>query len=266
MGGIELDRAYPGLFSKSDAHLMESLQGPEMTFGPRQRVVRANEPLGQSVYLRSGFVGRYRSDRQGRRQILALQIPGDFVDLPSYVLGHLDHDVETLGNVSTTALPHQAIGHLKQSAPALYDKLWRISLMDAAIHRYWVFRVGRLVGRVRIANFFAETLVRLYARGLCGLDGYVLPINQSELGEICGMTAVHANRMIGELRAEGICTFADSQVRLDDFAALVAAGQYDWDYLFLPDAISLRLSELAGRKSRPAGAGDEHWTGQAMSG
>lgn len=251
MAGIDIDRAYPGLVSQSEAQLLAALMGSEATLGPREYVARAHDLQGRSVYLARGFVSRCRSDQRGRRQILALQIPGDFVDLPSYRLGHLDHDVETLGTVSVRGLPHCAISHLRQAAPALHDKLWHISLIEAAIHRYQVFRVGRLAGRARIANFFAEMLVRLYARGLCGLDGYELPISQCELGEACGMTAVHTNRMIGELRAEGICTFSGCEVRLGDFAALVAAGQYDWDYLFLPAATSAALARLAGRTPAP---------------
>ncbi|ARJ69953.1 Crp/Fnr family transcriptional regulator [Paracoccus contaminans] len=248
MQGIDIVRAYAGLLSEGDAQLLASFLGTETPLGPRQCLARAHQPLDRSVYLVRGFVSRHRADRLGRRQILSVQIPGDFVDLSSYRMGHLDHDVETLGEGAVRDLSYRAVGHLHQTAPALYDMLWRIVLIDAAIQRYQVFRVGRLAGRARIANFLAEMLVRLYARGLCGLDGYELPISQSELGEACGMTAVHTNRMISELRAEGICSFSGFEVRLNDFAALVATGQYDWDHLFLPAATSAALSRLAGRK------------------
>lgn len=262
MRGIEIDQAYPDIFSSSDAHLLASMQGAPLSFETRRRVVRANEPVYQSVYLCRGFAGRYRADKLGRRQIVAIQIPGDFVDLPSFALGHLDHDVETLSAVTAGALPHEMIAELRLAAPLLYDKLWRISLIDAAIHRYWVFRVGRLVGRARVANFFAELLVRLFARRLCGMDGFDMPINQSELGEACGMTAVHANRMIGELRAEGICSFTGSELRNHDIAGLVATGQFDWDYLFLPDRTAAVLAEITGKLPRPPLKGDEDWVGE----
>lgn len=262
MQGIEIDQAYPDLFSHSDANLLRSLEGAPVAFAARQRVVRAQEPVFQSVYLRQGFAGRYRADRLGRRQLLALQVAGDFVDLPSFVLGHLDHDVETLSAVSIRGLPHATIADLRLSAPALYDKLWRISLIDAAIHRYWVFRVGRLVGRARVANFFAEIFTRLYARGLCGLDGFELPINQTELGEACGMTAVHANRMIAELRAEGICSFTSAGVRIADLPGLLRTGQFDWDYLFLPEEVSVTLAGLAGRLPRRPDTGEAAWVGE----
>lgn len=148
-----------------------------------------------------------------------------------------------------SAIPHTSIGHLRESAPELYTKLWCISLLDSAINRYWVFRVGRLVGRARIANFFAEMFTRLHARGLWGRDGFQLPINQGELGDICGMTAVHTNRMIAELRAEGICTFRDAEVRdaevrIADLPGLFAVGQFDWDYLFLPETLSAELAAM----------------------
>lgn len=248
MTGIALGRAYPGLMTSGEAQLLTSLMAPPCTTALRQRITRANQSRTEVYYLSKGFVGRYRADRLGRRQILAIQIPGDFFDLPTYVLGRLDHNVEALSPATVQSIPHATIGHLREAAPAIYDKLWHISLLDSAIHRYWVFRVGRLVGRARLANFFAEMFTRLYARGLCGRDGYDLPINQVELGEVCGMTAVHTNRMVGELRAEGLCSFRGAELRIHDLAGLFACGQFDWDYLFVENELNAELSALNGKR------------------
>ena len=262
MTGIALDQAYPGLLASGEAQLLTSLMGPPRAVEMRQRITRRNQPQNDVLYLSEGFVGRYREDRLSRRQILAIQVPGDFFDLPSYALGRLDHDVEALCQGAVRAIPHATIGQLREAAPALYHKLWHISQLDAAIHRYWVFRVGRLVGRARLANFFSEIFTRLYARGLCGPDGFKLPINQSELGEVCGMTAVHINRMVGELRAEGICSFRGAEVRIDDLSGLFATGQFDWDYLFVQDELDAELSALTGKRPRVAVPKDDQYGGK----
>ena len=157
------------------------------------------------------------------------------------MLGRLDHDIDSINSVRTQSISHDQLRTLESSSPQLMCRLWQLTLLDSAISRYWIFRIGRLPGLARIANFFCEMLVRQYVRGLCGTDRFELPLTQSDLGEACGMTPVHANRMIGELRAEGICNFMDGAVEVGDFAGLFRMGQYSWDYLYLPDAVGADL-------------------------
>lgn len=255
MPGIDLNRAYPHLFTRAEAELLRSLQTAGTVLRPRQTVVRPGAPVTQAAYLQSGFVGRFRADAQGRRQFLALQIPGDFIDLPAFMLGHLDHEAETFSAATLCHLPHPQIAALRQTAPELYDRLWHVSLLDASIQRYWTFRTGRLGGRARIANLFAETVVRQYARGLAGLDSCLLPISQTDLAEACGMTPVHANRMLGELRGERICLFLDGHIEVLDLPGLFRQGQFQWDYLYLPAEIDAQLTAIApGHSPAPRGA------------
>ena len=262
MQGLDLHRAYPQLFTRSEADLVTSLQGAAATVRPRHKLVQAGVPVTACSYLLEGFAGRYRADDQGRRQLLGLLIPGDFIDLPTWRLGHSDHEIVALAPARVCTLPHAAISDLRQDAPDLYDKLWQVTLLDAAIERYWTFRNGRLTGRARIASLFAEALVRQYARGLCGLNGCPLPISQTDLAEACGMTPVHANRMLGELRQEQVCLFLDGRVEVMDLAGLFRQAQFDWDYLYLPPEISERLAEIARGEAAPVPQG---WARQAAA-
>ena len=253
---MDVRRAYPDLFGPTEAVLIDTMMGPPQDVRARHRIARANVRLTTAVFLDTGFAGRYRSDRSGRRQLQSLHIGGDFVDLPSYVLGHLDHDIDAVSPVSQRMIPHDRLDRLHVEAPHLLHKLWRVSLLDAAIHRYWIFRVGCLLGRARVASFFCEMMVRQYARGLCQLDRFDLPLTQSDIGEACGMTSVHANRMIVELREEGICTVGGGTVTVTDLDGLFRTGQYTWDYLFLPAHVdaALRSRLVAGAPRSVAGA------------
>jgi len=230
MPGINLHRAYPDLITVAEAELLASLKTGETFLRARQRTGQPGVRITHASYLLEGYVGRFRADTQGRRQFLALQIPGDFIDLPAFMLGHVDHEIETLSPATITALPHPRIATLREAAPDTYDKLWHIALLDASIQRYWTFRTGRLGGRARIANLFAEMLVRQYARGLCGLESCRLPVSQTDLAHACGMTPVHANRMLGELREAGICLFVDGRVEVLDLPGLFRQGEFQWDY------------------------------------
>lgn len=228
------------------------MQGPPEVRAPRSRLAAAHLPLDKSYYLCSGFVGRTRMDRSGRRQYVALQIAGDYIDLPAFTLEKLEHDLESVTEVAVRPTPHRSLSALRATEPELFHKLWRISLVDGAIHRYWIFRIGRLAGRARVANFFCEMYVRLHARGLGTLDGFSLPLTQTDVAEICGITPVHANRLIAELRGEGACDFAGGEVRVTDPGLMFRVGQFSWDYLYLPPEVDRAWGQLLGL--RPARA------------
>lgn len=240
---MELHLAYPGLFDQEAGAQLSAVMGAPRQLNPRQRILRANAARTGALYLQRGFAARYRLDRSGRRQFIGILIPGDFTGLSSFALGRLDHDIDSINSVRLQPIGHDQLDALKITSPELLCRLWQVSLLDSAISRYWIFRIGRLPGLARIANFFCEMLVRQYVRGLCGTDRFELPLTQSDLGEACGMTPVHANRMIGELRAEGICNFMDGAVEVGDFAGLFRMGQYSWDYLYLPEEVSADLRQ-----------------------
>lgn len=254
--GVTLDRAYPDLFDSTDCQCLAALHKAPVSVDARHRLTRRGERVHDAIYLQDGFAGRYRLDWSGRRQFLSLQIPGDFIDLPSLMVGYLDHDIATISPAICVPFPHQGLHDLRETRPQLYDQFWRVSLRDAAIHRYAAFRVGRLAGRARIANFFAEVFARQFARRLCDKDGFALPLTQADIGEACGMTPVHANRMLSELRSEGLCTLEGGVVTIHDLPGLARAGQFEWDYLYLPDPIDAELTRLigqAGAKARRRG-------------
>lgn len=244
--GLSLDQSYPNLFTPADAVFIGARADDPVCVPPRHPLTHRGEPMDHAAYLTSGFAGRFRADWAGRRQFLSLHIPGDFIDLPSFMLFRLDHDIDSFNAVTCARLHHERIAEMRRTMPHLYDAFWRISLMEAAIQRYWAFRVGRLMGRARIANFFAEIFARLFARKLCDTDGFALPLTQADIGEACGMTPVHANRMLGELRDEGTCTLENGRLVIHDLQRLAKVGQFEWDYLYLPPEAEAELARLLG--------------------
>lgn len=246
MEAMMLDRAYPDLFSPDEAAYMAARMAAPDSNPARSRLVRAGEPLQSSAYLSKGFLGRFSCDRQGRRQFVALQVPGDYVDLPAYLLKVLDHDIDSLGPSETRTTPHSSLNQVEIEHPQLYKKLWKLTMIDASIHRYWIFRIGRLSGRVRLANLFCEMFLRLFARGLATPQGYALPVSQGDLAEICGMTPVHINRLLAELRLEGICNFAGGRLQIHDLPGMFREGQHSRSYLYLPERVEMQVRAMIG--------------------
>lgn len=201
----------------------------------RTVLVRKGEPLDHSTLLLKGFLSRYVDDRRGHRQFVSLHISGDLVDLHAYPMKQLDHDVAAITDAEVAIMPHSAIRAIAEDDAELARKLWFATLLDAAMHREWIFRLGRLGALGRVCHFFAETGARLQAVGEGAPDRYTLPVTQADVGEACGLTNVHVSRVLKSLRASGVCTFKDGVVAIQDYAALARLGQFDPSYLYLEE-------------------------------
>lgn len=214
------------------------------TVEARKVIVRAGEPLHQSTLLVDGFLSRHIDDNQGMRQLVAVHVPGDFVDLHAYPLRTLDHDVATMTPATLAIVPHAALEAIERELPVMARKLWFATLIDAAIHRAWLFRLGRLDAMGRVAHFLCEINTRLVCAGLSNGRRFTLSITQNDLAEICGLTNVHVNRVMRALREEGLCIFRSSLVDILDPERLAARGQFDPAYLYIDEgASSARLKE-----------------------
>jgi CRP-like cAMP-binding protein len=214
------------------AVLEESVSDVRKTHA-RQMIAHAGAPIGVSTYLMEGFICRYMDDRNGIRQLVAVHVAGDFVDLHGYPLGRLDHDVATLGVCKIALVPHQALDRLVRERPNLTKLLWFSTLLDAAMHREWIFRLGRLDAVARVGHFFCEIEAKLRAVGLSDGHHFHFPLTQADLGEACGMTSVHINRMLRELRERKLMLVQRGIVTIHDPAALRRLSEFDPSYLFI---------------------------------
>lgn len=200
---------------------------------PKQTIVRRGEPIDRSVLLLEGMVCRYKDLRNGQRQITALHVPGDFLDLHGFTLKKLDHDVMSLSPSRIAYAPHDKLTALTAEFPHLTRLLWFSTNLDAAMHREWELSLGQRSGAARAAHLFCELYERLHVVGMIDGPEFDLPINQTELGECLGLTVVHTNRVLRELRQQGLARFSRGRVVIDDMEALRAAAEFDPLYLYL---------------------------------
>jgi CRP-like cAMP-binding protein len=236
------------VLSTQERDTLEKAVSDRRALPARATLVDRGETLRQSTMLTTGFMIRYIDDLEGRRQVVAFHVPGDFVDLHGYPLHLLDHSIATLTAVTVALVPHSALDRMTETHPLLVRKLWGSTLLDAAMHREWLFRIGRLDAIGRVAHFLAETNARLCAIGLSNGRTYTLPVTQTDLAEITGLTSIHVNRVLRALREEKVCTFRASRVEILDVQRLAKMGQFDPTYLYLapmnPDASAGTLLPL----------------------
>jgi CRP-like cAMP-binding protein len=220
------------------------------TVPPRTILVRKGQQLEHSTLLLRGFLSRHTDDRQGHRQLVSLHVPGDLVDLHAYPMKQLDHNVAALSAAEVAIMPHASIKAITEADAELARKLWFATLLDAAMHREWIFRLGRLDAIGRVSHFFAETGARLEAIGAGSRLRFFLPVTQADLGDACGLTSVHVSRVLKSLRSDGVCTFKEGVVFITDYPALTKRGQFDPTYLYLDPSHRPALERKANDRER----------------
>ncbi len=218
--------------SATELQALEDAVAKVVTYPARQTIVPHGKPIENSMLLIDGLMARYMDGADGNRQLVAIHVPGDFVDLHAFPLRKLDHDVSTLTECTVAQFEHSAIEQLIVAHPNLGRQMWFSTLLDAAMHREWIFRLGRLGAAGRVAHFFAETERRLRMVGLSDGRSFALPLQQSDIASACGITAVHANRVLRDLRERGIVTVASGTVKISDLAALHREAEFDEQYLY----------------------------------
>lgn len=195
--------------------------------------IRSGQEQNVSTLVLSGVMCRYKDLRDGRRQIMELHIAGDFADLHSFTLKRLDHNVMTLTPCEVAIVPHERLQEITEQHPHLTRIYWFSTNLDAAIHREWVVSLGIRSALARLAGLFCELHIRLGLVGLTDGDSYELPLTQPELAECVGITAVHVNRTLKDLRERGLVEFRGKRVNILDLPGLRAAAEFDTGYLHL---------------------------------
>jgi CRP-like cAMP-binding protein len=200
---------------------------------PDTDMVRAHDLTDECKLIIEGWACRYGSLPDGRRQIMALHMGGDFVDLQSFPLKRMDHSVGTLTRCRIAVFHHSTLTDITRRYPHLTRMLWLTTLLDATILRQWLLSVGRRWAVERLAHLICELLVRLQTVGLTDGRTFTLPLTQIELADVLGVSPVHAHRVVNDLRERGLIRWRGQRVDVLDRPGLEALAQFDPTYLAL---------------------------------
>jgi CRP-like cAMP-binding protein len=211
--------------------------GRTSEIGPRHDIVREGDQASESCLLLEGFAYRHNTLPDGRRQITAFHVPGDFCDLHSFLLKKMDDGVGTLTKCKVGFFPHKALRQITNDYPYLTRVLWLTTLIDGAVHREWMTALGRMSAEERLAHLFCELFVRLESVGLTRDKTYAFPVTQAELGDGFGMSTVHANRSIMSLRESGLIELENRTLRILDWDRLRDLAHFNPDYLHIEQQV-----------------------------
>ena len=199
---------------------------------PAGRDITHQGQADQSAYiLASGWVCSYKLLAGGSRQIVDFQIPGDFLGLRSVLLRTADHNIEPVTKIEASKVLAADLLEAFKTTPRLAAAvLWAASRDEAMVVEHLV-GIGRRDARERTAHFLLELGARLKLVGLATSLGYACPLSQYMLADALGLSAVHVNRVLRELREMGLVTFQHGKVSFENFEGLVTLADFDTHYL-----------------------------------
>ncbi len=186
----------------------------------------------QAAYiLAKGWVCSYKLLPNGGRQIIDFQVPGDFLGLRSVLFRTADHNIEPVTPVEASEVVLTDLLDAFATTPRLATAvLWAASRDEAMVVEHLV-GLGRRDALERTAHYLLEFGARLMLVGLGTKEGYACPLSQYMFADALGLSAVHVNRVLRQLREMGLLTFQRGRVTIHDFDRLVELAGFDMAYL-----------------------------------
>ena len=204
--------------------------------GAREDIAREGDAPGEIHLILSGWACRSKRLEDGRGAILAFLLPGDVCDLDSFFLGTMDHSVGALTAVTVAGIPRPLFEDLMLRHASIAQALWGQMLIDAAIQREWTLNLSQRTAYERLCHLLCELFLRLRLVGLTQGPSCELPVTQAKLAEATGLTLVHLNRMLQELRAANLVVLKSKTLTIPNLGALMSAALFNLNYLHLDQA------------------------------
>jgi CRP-like cAMP-binding protein len=224
-------------FTRFDAEerlrLNELLTYPTRSYERGEDIISEGEKVEDIHLVLTGLAARTKILRDGERQIMALLVPGDLCDVEVFILDALDHNITAMSQTTCVLIPAKVVEDLLTESSKITKALWWSTMTDSAILREWIVDHGSRDARERVAHLFYELLIRYRVIGETTDDSLPFLMTQEDLADATGMTAVHVNRTLQELRGEGLIELKGKVLTVLDPQHLRQTAKYETNYLHL---------------------------------
>ncbi len=219
--------------SSEDRAALATISKTTRVIAPRRDLIREGEVPKYVHLMLDGWACRYKTLPDGRRQIVAFFVPGDFCDLNVYVLKQMDHSIGAITRLSVSDISREDMDRLTERYPRVTQALWWEALVNSAIQREWTVNVGQRTAYERLAHLLLELHLRLKTVGLTQDGSCDFPLTQTDLADATGLTAVHVNRTLQELRRDNLIVLERRRLTIPDMRSLMDAAMFNPNYLHL---------------------------------
>ena len=214
-----------------DVRAIEAAMPTRRKYAAKQDLIREGDRPGPVFVVLEGWACRYKILPNGSRQILGFLMPGDSCDLHIHVPAEMDHGIQTVTAAVVATIEGAQMDALMEARPAVAKAMYAAQLIDEGLMRAWITSMGRRASIERVAHLLCELYLRARNIGLTQDDQLTLPLSQVMLADSLGMTPVHLNRVLKELREQGAVTLERGSLRLQDPALLAVIAGFDENYL-----------------------------------
>lgn len=217
--------------SAQEMAVLAELQVPMRPIRRHREIVTEGRKYQEVFVLLQGIAIRYRVSHDGRRQILNIVLPGDFIGFPACFFESALFSVSALTDAQVSVIPMSRLLALFERHPRLAAiLLWQFSC-EAAMYAEHLIDLGRRSAVERVAHFLLELLIRLQAIGMAEERSYSMPLTQEVIGDMLGLSMAHVNRSLRQLRDDGLVSIDGRKVIIDDFEALAAIADFEKSYI-----------------------------------
>lgn len=217
--------------SATDIAALENATASPRKYAAKQDMIREGDRPGPVFAMLDGWACRYKILPNGLRQITAFMLPGDCCDLHIGMLSQMDHSLQALTPSSIALIPGHDMAKMLTDHPAIARAMYIAQLIDEGTLRSWIVSMGRRTSVERVAHLMCELYLRSITWGIRPDDNVALPISQVVLADALGMTPVHINRVLRELRVSGAMELERGSLTILDPLKLVAIAGFDENYL-----------------------------------
>ena len=220
--------------SREDVGMLNELATEHVrTVDMREDLIHEGDKPDHVNVILTGWAYRYKTLEDGRRQIVAFLLPGDLCDMNVFVLREMDHSIGALTPLRFIELHRDAFESRLQRYPRVLQALWWDSLVNSSIQREWTVNLGKRTALERIGHLFCELYLRLASVGLTQDGSCELPVTQADIGDAAGLSTVHVNRTLQDLRGAKLISLRGRTLTIHDFDRLKALSFFSDNYLHL---------------------------------
>lgn len=200
---------------------------------PRDDIIREGERPDDINLFVEGWGCRYKTLEDGRRQIISYFLPGDFCDLNVFILSEMDHSIGVVTAARVAEISREAFHEITLTHPRVTQALLWSTLVTDAIQREWIVNLGQRTAVERVGHILCELFIRLRMIGLTSGDTCELPLTQVDLADTLGLSAVHMNRTLQELRNRELIILRGRKLTIPDLELLQQVSLFNPNYLHL---------------------------------
>jgi CRP-like cAMP-binding protein len=210
---------------------LERLQARPRSFKARADLVHERQAGHKAFILQDGWAVSYKLLADGGRQVVDVQLPGDFLGLRSLLLRTSGHSIAAVTDIVACELTAVELIEAFEALPRLaVAVLWAASRDEAMVVEH-LTGIGRRTPLARTAHYFLELRQRLRMVGLGGEAEFPCPLNQYLLADALGLSAIHLNRTLRVLRERRLMTLRAGKVMIHDEQGLRALAEFENGYL-----------------------------------